>query len=196
MKKIASILVLCLAVTASAAPFKKVLGKSFPVVKTKDVVSGEDLDTSKILAQEKVKGLVVFYNSIGCPVAQAYEERINTLAEKHKDAVPFIGLNANSSEKAENITSYSKEKYKFHSAIDTDSSSAREIGASCTPEFYLLDKSGKVLFHGPLDDNQDASQIEKHFLSDAIEALLSNKAIPSEDAETPAFGCSIRFPKK
>ncbi|GMV65461.1 MAG: hypothetical protein AMXMBFR75_12620 [Candidatus Hinthialibacteria bacterium] len=196
MRKIAVMMAMCLAVTASAAPFKKVLGQNFPVVKSKDLATGQEIDTSKILAQEKVKGVVVFYTSIRCPVVHAYEERINAMAEKYKDVVPFIGLNANSSENEEAVTAYNKEKYKFQSAIDAGSATAKEIGASCTPEFYLLDKTGKVVYHGPFDDNQDASQIEKHLLSVAIEALLNSKPIPAEEAEMPAFGCSISFPKK
>ncbi len=197
MKKVFGVLLLCVAVAAQGASFKKVVGQSFPTVKVKDVLSGEEIDLSKVLAKDGVKGAVVFFTSTKCPVAVAYEERINQLVTKYAASVPFLALNANSSEDAASQTTYAKEKgFKFHVAMDKGSKIAKEIGASCTPEFYLIDKSGKVVFHGPLDDSQDTTQITKHFLAGALEAVLAGKAIAAEDQEVQAFGCGIKFPKE
>jgi len=196
MKKVFGVLLLCAAVAAQGASFKKVVGQPFPTVKTKDVVSGEEIDLSKVLAKEGTKGTVIFFTSTKCPVAIAYEERISELASKYVGSVPFLSLNANSTEDAASQATYAKEKgFKFHIAMDEGSKIAKEIGAGCTPEFYLIDKTGKIVFHGPLDDSQDVSQITRKYLDDALSAFTSGKAIADDGQEVQAFGCTIKYPK-
>lgn len=191
--------VLCAAfvtVGAEAAKFKKVLGESFPAVSTKDVVTGDPIVLADVLKQDGVKGAVVFFTSYHCPVAVAYEERVNELAAKYKSSVPFIGLNANASEGAEEQAKYARDnKFGYHIGMDDGSKVAKEIGAGVTPEFYLVNNEGKIVFHGPLDDSQDVQYIEDKLLANAIEAHAAGKEIPADKAEKQAFGCGIAFPK-
>lgn len=196
MKKMFAVLILCAAVAVQGAPLKKVVGEAFPPVKVKDVVSGEEIDLSKILAKDGTKGAVVFFTSTKCPVAVSYEERTSELAVKYAASVPFLALNANSTEDAASQTAYAKEKgFKFHVATDDGSKIAKEIGASCTPEYYLIDKAGKVVYHGPLDDSQDPAQVSAKHLADAIEAVIAGKAIPEAAQELPPSGCKIKYPE-
>jgi peroxiredoxin len=196
MKKVLGVLLLCAAVTAQGANFKKVVGQAFPKVNVKDVVSGEEIDLSKTLAKEGHKGAVVFFTSTKCPVATGYEARISELAEKYSATVPFIALNANSTEDAAAQTAYTKEKgFKFHVAMDAGSKIAKEIGAGCTPEFYLIDKTGKVVYHGPLDNSQDPAQITEKLLATALDAVTTGKPVPEKTQEVQAIGCGISFPK-
>lgn len=196
MRKVFGVLLLCAVVTVQAAPFKKVIGQVFPEVKAKDVVSGEEIDLSKILAKEGTKGAVVFFTSTQCPVAVGYEERVSELAAKFSATVPFLALNANSNEDTAAQTAYAKEKgFKFHIAMDEGSKVAKEIGAGCTPEFYLIDKTGKVVFHGPLDNSVDSAQVTEELLANALDAVTTGKPIPAASQEVQALGCGIKFPK-
>jgi thiol-disulfide isomerase/thioredoxin len=199
MKRLAVVLILVVAVSsAHAAKWKKAIGDSFPGFEATDLLTSQSIKLSDVLAKSEVQGAVVFFTSYRCPVAGAYEARINELAEKYKGKVPFIGLNANSaSETAEEQTARAKESgFKFLIGIDQDSKTAKEIGAGVTPEFYLLDKKGKVVYHGPFDDSQDPQHIEKNYLPSAIEAFTAGKEIPKDDQEVQAFGCGISYPKK
>ncbi|NUN98798.1 MAG: redoxin family protein [Candidatus Omnitrophica bacterium] len=196
MKKLAAVLVLAVAVSAQAAKMTHVVGQEFPAVDTVDLLSGAKVNLKDTLAKKEVQGVVVFFTSYTCPVALAYEERINELAEKHKGKVPFIALNANANENGDQQTTHAKEKgLKFAVGIDKGSDAAKKIGASATPEFYLIGKDGKVVYHGPLDDSQDPQHIDKKLLASAIENHLAGKEIPADDREVQAFGCGIKFPK-
>ncbi len=196
MKRILGVMLLCAAIAAQGADVKKSVGKDFPKVNVKNSVSGEAIDLSQILAKAETKGAVVFFSSIKCPYSTGYEERINEIATKYSATVPFLALNANAaSEDAAAVSAYTKEKgLKFPVAIDEGSKIAKEIGAGNTPEFYLIDKAGKVVYHGPLDDSFDTAFIKEKYLANAIDAVTGGKAIPAEFQEPPLTkSCNIKF---
>jgi len=187
MKKTALImLILALAFPAQGAKFKRVVGEKFPEVKVKDVVSGEEIDLSAQMQEPSVEAVVVVFTSYTCPVAQAYEERLNELVKEYGQQVLFLALNANAAtENEKDQAQYVKEKGLLsHYAMDAGSKVAKQIGASVTPETYLLDKKGTIVYHGPIDDSQDPQQIENHLLRVALKDLLNR--------EVQAFGCQIK----
>ena len=76
--------------------------------------------------------------------------------------------------------------------VDDTSGVARAFGASVTPEAFLFDKTGKLAYHGTVDDNHlDASKVQKRYLIDALDAVVAGKApaLP----ETKSLGCGIKF---
>ena len=47
--------------------------------------------------------------------------------------------------------------------MDETSGVARALGASVTPEAFLFDKTGKLAYHGAIDDNhRDAGAVKAH----------------------------------
>jgi hypothetical protein len=197
MKKLVCLLVLVVAFSANAAKFNKVLGQTFPEVKAKNLISGDAIDLGAELQKETIEGGVVVFTSSRCPVAIAYEGRVNDLVDKYGSKVFFLSLNANSTETAEEFAGYVKEKkLKGNFAMDEGSKVAAKLGAGTTPEAYLLDDKGKIVYHGPIDDSQDAGYIEDHLMADAIDALLSGEAVPEDKREVQSFGCGIKYPEK
>ena len=81
--------------------------------------------------------------------------------------------------------------FAFPYVVDATSDVARAFGATHTPEAFLFDKDGKLVYHGAIDDSKEADQVAAHYLQDAIDAALAGKAVPV--AETKAIGCSIKF---
>jgi hypothetical protein len=67
----------------------------------------------------------------------------------------------------------------------------REYGAAVTPHVFLLDRNRKIAYMGAIDDNMDAEKVKKHYLSDAIKAVLAGKS--PETTETRQFGCGIHY---
>ena len=56
----------------------------------------------------------------------------------------------------------------------------------------LFDKSGKLAYHGTIDDNRnDPAAVKNHYLKDALDAVLSGR--PAPVAETKGLGCGIKF---
>jgi AhpC/TSA family len=85
--------------------------------------------------------------------------------------------------------------YKFPYVVDATSDVARAFGASHTPEAFLFDASGKLVYHGAIDDNaRDAKAVKARWLADAVAAVATGK--PVAMAETKALGCSIKLREK
>ncbi|MCA9413236.1 MAG: redoxin family protein [Candidatus Omnitrophica bacterium] len=198
VKRIAALsMLLLLATTIEAKPFKKVVGQEFPAVKVTDLMTGKEVDLSKELKKDEIKGAVITFTCIGCPVAKAYEERKEDLVKKYGDHFVFIFLNANmGSETADAWKDYAKESgYSGVVAVDEGSKIAKEIGATVTPECYVINPKGTVVFHGPIDDSQDPKYIEDQLLANALESLVTGKELPEEKREMQAFGCGINYAK-
>ena len=49
------------------------------------------------------------------------------------------------------------------------------VGATVTPEFFVLDKDRKIAYMGALDDNMRAGQVTKKYVEDATTFERSNR---------------------
>jgi peroxiredoxin len=144
----------------------------------------------KSLAGEK--GTVLLFIAVQCPVSNAYNERMEKLAQDYKaKGINVIGINSNVAEDGAACKAHASEnKLTFTILKDPGNKIADKLGASVTPEAYLLDASNKLLYHGRIDNSRNAAQVETPDLRNAIDAVLSGKAV--EKTEAKAFGCSIK----
>jgi len=67
---------------------------------------------------------------------------------------------------------------------------ADQLGASVTPEIYVLNSNLEVLYHGRIDDSQREGKVSSKDLRVSLDKILSGK--PVETQETKAFGCTIK----
>jgi peroxiredoxin len=146
---------------------------------------------------KKAKAVVVVFTCNHCPVAQAYEDRLVALQKEfRKQGVRFVAIctNPDESDQLEKMKERAEsKKFNFPYVRDDDQKIGRAYGAAVTPHVFLLDKDRKIVYMGSIDDNQDAEKVAKHYLKDAIDAVLAGKA--PETAETRQFGCGIRYEK-
>jgi peroxiredoxin len=143
--------------------------------------------------------VVVVFTCNSCPIAVDYEDRIIAFTKKYQDKVAVVAINVNTIE--EDRLPAMKERAKdrgfpFAYLYDESQKSARDFGASYTPEFFVLNKERKVVYMGALDDKTDAKLAKVNYLEPAVEAALKGEK-PAK-GETLARGCKIRFarPKK
>jgi len=146
------------------------------------------------------KGTLVIFTCNHCPYVKAWEGRIVALAnDAVKRGVGVIAINPNDPTSfAEDSFDAMKEKsssrgYAFPYAVDAGASRlARAFGASHTPEAFLFDATGALVYHGAIDDNvEDAAKVTRHFLRDAVDAVVAG--VRPAVAESKAIGCSIKF---
>ena len=137
-------------------------------------------------------GTVLLFIAVQCPVSNAYNERMEKLAEDYKaKGIEVIGINSNVAEDAAAVKAHATEhKLSFTILKDPGNKIADKLGASVTPEAYFLDANNKLLYHGRIDNARNAAQIESNDLRNALDAALAGKAI--EKTEAKAFGCSIK----
>jgi cytochrome oxidase Cu insertion factor (SCO1/SenC/PrrC family) len=173
-----------LAVSMFAQEFK--VGGKVADFKVQDL-SGKETS----LAQLKGDVTVVTFVSVQCPISNDYNERMKAVFADYKGKVNFLFLNANHTEPAAAVAQHAKEVgFAFPVYKDGDNVVANRFGASVTPESYVIDKAGTLVYHGYIDDARNPARITNQGLRKALDAVLTGKAI--EQAETKAFGCTIK----
>jgi peroxiredoxin len=138
------------------------------------------------------KGTVLLFVAVQCPVSNAYNERMEKLAQDYKaKGIAVIGINSNVKEDADAVRGHAAEnKLSFPILKDPSNKIADKLGATVTPEAYFLDANNKLVYHGRIDNSRNADQIETSDLRNALDAVLAGKAI--EKPEAKAFGCTIK----
>ncbi len=148
------------------------------------------------------KGFIVAFDCNTCPVSKAYNDRILALNKKYAPkGFPLIAINPNSPEISsgdsfDEMVRYAKKKgYDFPYLYDESQATVRAFGATNTPHIFVLAKSGselKVAYIGAIDDNsRDAEKVKKHYVENAVDALLAGK--PVETTKTKAVGCGVKL---
>ena len=137
-------------------------------------------------------GTVLIFISVQCPVSNAYNERMEKLAQDYgAKGISVIGINANVTEPADAVKAHAAEKHLTFAILkDPNDKVADRLAANATPEAYFLDANNKLLYHGRIDDSRDASRVTSNDLSDALDAALAGKTIAKPTDK--AFGCTIK----
>ena len=137
-------------------------------------------------------GSVLIFIAVQCPVSNAYNERMEKLAQDYKSrGITIIGINSNASESADAVKANAAEKHlTFPILKDPSNKIADKLGATRTPEAYFLDANNKLLYHGRIDNSKDATQVNVNDLRDALDSALAGK--PVEKTTAAAFGCTIK----
>ena len=70
---------------------------------------------------------------------------------------------------------------------------ARAFQAACTPEFYLFDAKGSLVYRGQLDDSRPSNgkPVTGKHLREAIDAVLAGQPVTVE--QVPSVGCNIKW---
>ena len=176
------------------------LGSRAPAADTrlKNSVDGKEVSISQSAGKN---GTLVVFTCLECPYARAWEQRIVELGNTYaKKGVGVLLINSNNPsvsgrDTLENTQARAKERgVQFAYAVDPTSSVAKAFGASRTPEAFLFDKGGKLVYHGTIDDNhEEADKVQKRYLKDALDAVVGGKTPALQ--ETKSLGCSIKFAK-
>jgi peroxiredoxin len=148
------------------------------------------------------RAVVVVFTSNYCPYARLYEDRIIALAEEYAGrGVQFLLVNSNTSldnidDSVEEMARHAREKgYRFPYLADKEHRVAGMLGATKTPEAFVLQNNGGGTFvlkyRGAIDDNpQVAQEVTVNYLRDAIAATLNRRNLSA--AEKRPTGCMIK----
>jgi peroxiredoxin len=141
----------------------------------------------------KNKAVVVIFIATKCPYSNGYNERMAALGKEYPaKGVAVVGINSNSSENAAEVADHAKKHgFTFPVLKDDGNKVADLYDARHTPEVYVIDAKGTLVYHGRIDEtHDDPKNVRSPDLRNALEALLAGKPVPA--AETKAFGCSIK----
>ena len=163
-------------------------------IKMKDV-SGNlvSLDEAKT-----ANGLLVMFTCNTCPYVVKNQGRTREICQMALDKnIGVILLNSNEGNRQDgesyaDMQAYAKEQqYKWNYVVDSHNELADAFGANRTPECFLFDGSGKLLYHGAIDNSPaDLSAVTRSHLKEAVSEMVSGK--PVSIKESRSVGCNIK----
>lgn len=145
------------------------------------------------------KGTLVIFSCNACPWVKAWETRIAALGNSAPElGIGVIAINSNDPGKVPEdsydvMQQRAKERgFAFPYVVDETSGVAKAFGATRTPEAFLFDVAGKLVYHGAIDDNaNEPDKVTKRYLADALQAVSAGQPVPV--AQTKALGCTIKW---
>jgi thioredoxin-related protein len=172
------------------------IGSSLPnsEKKMKDI-SGKEVSFKDAMNK---KGLLVMFSCNTCPVVRAYQSRTIEACKYAKDKqIGVILLNSNeayrsSGDSYSDMKDYAtKQNYNWPYVVDDHSAMANAFGASRTPECFLFNADGKLVYHGAIDDNQNGpDEVTRKHLIVAMDEMLAGKDVSVKN--TRSVGCNIK----
>ncbi len=153
-----------------------------------------------VRVQPGARGLLVVFMCNHCPYVKLIR---NELAKLGRDCaemgVTMVGINANDSERypddspAKMLLEAENYDYTFPYLVDAEQTTAQAFRAACTPDFYLFDAHGALVYRGQLDDARPGNGVDVtgHDLRAALDALV--KGQPPLATQKPSIGCNIKW---
>ena len=165
-----------------------------PEVKMKDI-SGRDVSLGETKTD---KGLLVMFSCNTCPYVIKNQTRTYEVLKYAKGmGVGVAVLNSNEAMRGDEdsydaMKDYAKSQgYHWSYLVDQNHVVADAFGANRTPECFLFDGSGKLVYHGAIDDNpNNADAVTRKHLISAIDEMNAGKDVSVK--ETRSVGCTIK----
>ena len=163
-------------------------------VKLKDI-SGKEITLKDA---KKQNGILVMFSCNTCPYVIKNQARTNEVCKYALGkGIGVVVLNSNEGQRSgadsySEMQEYAKAQgYNWYYAVDQNNTLADAFGAMRTPECYLFDKNGKLIYHGAIDDNpSDASSVSRTHLKVAIDEATTGKDVSVKTSKS--VGCSIK----
>ena len=141
------------------------------------------------------KVAVLIFVRTDCPISNRYAPTIQHLSIRHRKDATFFLVYPDKKETPDAIRKHDREfGYTFAALRDPQHVLVKQSQAQITPEAAVFDASGRLVYHGRIDNlYEDFGHARKspttHELADAIEAAIAGN--PLNGNATPAVGCYI-----
>lgn len=151
---------------------------------------------SRTLAEWKSSPLrVIVFIGTECPLVRLYMPRLSAISRQYAaKGVSLIGVDANAQDTPAEVDTFLREAGgSFPVLLDQKQALADHLGATRTPEAFVIDQKGKVIYRGRIDDQfavgvaRPAASEES--LREAIEQRLAGQLVAVTRTDAP--GCVI-----
>lgn len=157
------------------------------------------------LSDFKGKIVVLEWINFDCPFVQKHynSKNMQSLQLKYtKKDVIWLSVCSSAEGKQGNFSDEEiNKRIKNHNAkmtaylIDADGKVGKMYGAKTTPHMYIIDKEGKLVYAGGIDDkaSTDVDDIKdsKNYVSLALDELLDGKNVSLQSSKP--YGCSVKY---
>jgi peroxiredoxin len=144
--------------------------------------------------------LLVVFMCNHCPYVKHILPHFVGLAKEYQQrGVAIVGINSN------DVSSYPDDApdkmaevsrsmgFTFPYLFDESQEVARAYGAACTPDFYLFDRSRRLVYRGQMDDSRPGNgrPVTGADLRAAMDAVLAGRPVSAD--QKPSVGCNIKW---
>jgi thiol-disulfide isomerase/thioredoxin len=143
------------------------------------------------------KANVLFFVTNECPVSNAFAPEIARICSDYKGkgincTLVYVDPAMSDAQAREHAQEYRHGDYP--KIVDRRHELVNATGVTITPEAAVIDRQGKVVYRGRIDDSyaalgQPRRAVKSADLRDALDAVVAGK--PIEKARTSALGCYI-----
>lgn len=174
------------------------LGTKAPDFELPEPATGKTVRLKDLLSD---KATVVMFLCNHCPyVLYVNPEIVRVVADYQPKGVSFLGISSNDAENypedaPDKMAAHAKAVgYTFPYLYDENQDVARAYDAACTPDFYIFDGDGKLVYRGQLDASRPKRNPVPPTGEDlraALDAVLEGKSV--SEIQRPGGGCNIKW---
>jgi peroxiredoxin len=173
------------------------LGSQAADFRLPDVVTGRTVTRDQVA---RPKGMLAMFICRHCPFVKHVQGELAKLGRDYqRSGVGIVAISANDEsafpeDGPEKLAEMSRELgFTFPYLFDQSQEVARAYDAQCTPDFFLYDSKGKLVYRGQLDDSRPGNEIPVtgKDLRAALDALVAGK--PISPNQRPSIGCNIKW---
>jgi peroxiredoxin len=173
------------------------LGSQAPDFELPDVVTGGAVSRKDVTG---AKGMLAMFICRHCPFVKHVQDELARIGRDYAGrGVGIVAISSN------DVTSHPEDSptklayqaqelnFNFPYLFDESQDVARAYDAQCTPDFFLYDRQGTLVYRGQLDDSRPGNEIPVtgSDLRAALDALIDGRAVSA--AQRPGIGCNIKW---
>jgi thiol-disulfide isomerase/thioredoxin len=145
-------------------------------------------------------GLLVMFLSNHCPFVKHLAEALERFGREYGErGLAIVAVNANDVSRYPDdspeamAAEVARLGYTFPYLYDESQEVAKTFRAACTPDFFLFDAAGRLVYRGQFDESRPslAVAVTGRDLRAACDAVLRGEAPAPE--QTPSIGCNIKW---
>lgn len=145
------------------------------------------------LAEFKGKIVVLEWLNQKCPVSKGkHDDKTmqNTYAKYADKGVFWLGIDSSHYQNPESNRVYAAQQHLNYPILhDREGKVGKAYGAKTTPHMFVIDKEGKIVYDGAIDDKS-----KTNYVAAAIDSLLAGE--PIAKSKTQPYGCSVKYATK
>jgi len=173
------------------------LGTEAPDFSLQDAVTGKTVELNDFRDH---RPLLVMFICRHCPFVKHLEHALAALGHDYtKQRLGIVAISSNDPEAyPEDAPASLRQQAKdlgfsFPYLFDETQQVARVYNAACTPDFFLFDRSLRLIYRGQFDGSRPGNgvAVTGEDLRRAIDLTLADAPVPAE--QRPSLGCNIKW---
>ncbi|MSO56553.1 MAG: thioredoxin family protein [Acidobacteria bacterium] len=173
------------------------LGGRSPDFRLPDVITGAMVTRDDASGP---KGMLAMFICRHCPFVKHVQDELSKLGRDYATSgVGIVAISANDEsgfpeDGPAKLAEMSKDLgFSFPYLYDESQVVARAYAAQCTPDFFLYDSQGELVYRGQLDDSRpgNGQPVTGRDLRAALDALIAGRPVAAD--QRPSIGCNIKW---